>query len=93
MSKHRAEITSSSEKISVSDKSSQELPAFSEEEGSRSIRCCGWGELSRACKYENKMHQDNCNMNSQHIIVCKWYIKDVRKKSRRNQQSKKQNKV
>lgn len=27
-------------------------------------------------------------MNSQNIIVCKWYIK-VRKKSKRNQQSKK----
>ena len=50
----KEEITSSSEKISVSEKSSQELPAFSEEQGSGSIRCCGWGELSRACKYENK---------------------------------------
>ena len=50
MSKHRAEITSLSEKLSVSDKSSQELPAFSEEQGSRSICCCDRGELSRAWK-------------------------------------------
>lgn len=58
MSKHRAEITS----LSVSDKSSQEFPAFSEEQGSRSICCCGPGELSRACKYESKKHRDHSNM-------------------------------
>jgi hypothetical protein len=50
-------VFTSSEKESSSDKSSHELPAYSEEVGSGSTcGCCCWEELSRACKYEEKQN-------------------------------------
>lgn len=47
-------VFTSSEKEFPSDKSSHELPAYSEEVGSGSTCWCCWEELSRAWKYEEK---------------------------------------
>lgn len=87
----REKITSSSERISVSEKSSQELTAaFSEEQGSASICCCGWEELSRACKYQNKNNKTiiTSTVKTQNLILYKWYIGDVKRNLKQYEQNK-----